>query len=186
MDFAPAHASPDPKLLPANFSAPVQPNAGETAPPARMNVYIDVSKVVMKRRLSGLPLTVVVPTKSYIGVFAHITPSATPGSICVRIGLKHRDAALDLELLQANSLENIASVWESWAQTLDLPMLIIDSDSSITKVNEPLSARPPAPRARRRIAALTTRPRFLVRRKIGRACENLQIHSGERELIARN
>ena len=48
------------------------------------------------------------------------------------------------------------------------------------------AAREPAPRRRRHNIIKDRRPKFLVRRKAGRAAMERSIHRGEREIIARS
>ncbi|MXN66132.1 hypothetical protein GR183_14550 [Stappia sp. GBMRC 2046] len=149
---------------------------------------MDRDTVVMKRKLAGLPLTVVLPTNTFTGVYARVTPGTAPEVLTVSIGLHHRDPALCVELMSSESVEAAAGYWRDWADALDLPLVAVEPDGSIEIVAEAGPSKSvERPAARRRVAALTNRrPRFLVRRKPGNRSYRPAVFAGEREIIARN
>ncbi|GGE91790.1 hypothetical protein GCM10007285_19220 [Stappia taiwanensis] len=176
----------DPAQMPHRFAARGEPlRTGAEAP--SVDVYIDRDMVIVKRRLAGLPLTLVQPVSMFLGVFAEVLPGALPGGLKVRIGLKHRDPALSIELATSDSIEGVADDWCAWGRALSLPLLMVEPDGSCQDLGAAtgdLAGRAPLPR--RRVAALTGhRPRFLVRRKPGSGANLLRVHRGEREIIAR-
>ncbi len=180
------HGRLDPARVPHRFTIKGEA-LGDGALPQPIEVYLDGKTIVMKRRLSGLPLTVVLPVTTYLGVYAQVTPGSGAGTLSVRIGLRHRDPSLDLELCRSDDVARAADDWRAWGDSLGLPLLVVEPDGTARPVDEPVapSAEPHVP-TRRRIAALSgRRPRFLVRRKPGRRDLELPVHRGERELIAR-
>lgn len=177
----------DPHRLPHRFTArnePLSRSGGKTS----FEVYIDRETVVMKRRLAGLPLTVVLPTNTFTGVYARVTPGKSPELLTVTIGLHHRDPALCIELMSSESVETAAGHWRDWADVLHLPLVAVEPDGSIEIVEEAANSENAArPVTRRRVAALTNRrPRFLMRRKPGTRAYRPVVFAGEREIIARN
>ncbi len=172
----------DPAQMPHRFAA-----RGTACEPTTFDVYIDRQQVIVKRRLAGLPLTLVQPVNVFLGVFAQVVPGKEPGTLKARIGLMHRDPAMSIELAVDDRLEGLADDWCGWGEALGLPLLLVEPDGSVSRVDgaeHPASA-PMAP-ARRRVAALTgRRPRFLLRRKPGKADAAPNVHRAEREIIAR-
>lgn len=177
----------DPARLPHRFATSGEA-PGARGEPSRLDVYIDRQHVIVKRRLAGLPLTLVQPVASFLGVFAEVTPGRDPGTVSARIGLRHRDPALSLTLARDARLEDLADDWCAWGETLGLPLLLVEPDGALTRIERPDSpACAPMGPQRRRVAALTARrPRFLVRRKPGRCVAGAPVHRGEREIIARS
>jgi hypothetical protein len=172
----------DPAQMPHRFAA-----RGTACEPTTFDVYIDRQQVIVKRRLAGLPLTLVQPVNIFLGVFAEVAPGTEPGTLKARIGLMHRDPAMSIELASDDRLEGLADDWCAWGEALGLPLLLVGPDGSVTRVDDPdHPARAPMAPSRRRVAALTARrPRFLLRRKPGRPGASA-VHRGEREIIARN
>lgn len=183
----------DPAEMPHRFATrgPVPGQAGETA---SLDVYIDRVQVIVKRRLGGLPLTMAQPVSAYLGVFAEVSPGAEPGTFAARIGLLHRDRDQSIELARGDAFETMAADWRAWAEALDLPLLLLEADGHVTRLDGPATmprkrqtTRPTGVVTRRKVAALTARrPRFLNRRKAGRMDVPMPVYLGEREIIARN
>jgi hypothetical protein len=177
----------DPAQMPHRFASRSVTQAGRVDP-TPLDVYIDRQQVIVKRRLAGLPLTLVQPVGVFLGVFAEVAPGATPGTLSARIGLRHRDPAMSLELAASDKLEDLAADWCAWGEALGLPLLLVEPDGKVSRIEKPDedAVAPMAP-PRRRVAALTARrPRFLVRRKSGRPATAGPVYRDEREIIARN
>jgi hypothetical protein len=182
----------DPAEMPHRFATRGS-SLGEAGEAASLDVYIDRVQVIVKRRLGGLPLTMAQPVSAYLGVFAEVSPGAEPGTFAARIGLLHRDRDQSIELARGDALETLAADWRAWAEALELPLLLLEADGHVTRLDGPstmprkrMTARPTGVTTRRRVAALTARrPRFLNRRKAGRSAEGVTVHGGEREIIAR-
>jgi hypothetical protein len=150
---------------------------------AETSVYLDRRGVVVKRRLSGLPLTLSLPHSAYDGVAVRLSSSAE-GDLTACVELAHRDPDLTLPLAVHNSVEDAAEDWRLWCDVLHLPMLIVEADGKVMKLGPSEQVPVGLPNPRRRNATLSRRrPRFLVRRRPGLAGE-MPVLSGWREIIA--
>ena len=170
----------DPQTLPVRGSA----RSGGAANAA---FILDRDRAIVQRQRSGeLPFTLTVPLETYRGVSARMEPMNADGQVRVFVELLHNDPALTLPLIVGDAPEEIAADWQAWGRALQLPLLVIGQDGS---VSEPLSelggvfTAPPRPRRRHSFFA-GRRPRFLTRRKTGRAAA-VEVLTG-REIIARN
>ena len=96
----------------------------------------------------------------------------------------HRDPALTLPLVVAGEPEDVAADWQAWGRALNLPLLVVEQDGTVSRPVERLGAVAVArPRPRRRHSFFAgRRPRFLTRRKPGRG-ESTERLAG-REIIA--
>jgi hypothetical protein len=102
--------------------------------------------------------------------------------------LEHGDPALSLPLFSSSESADIVAEWQSWGRVLGLPLLVAERDGSLREPFARLGmVRTEAPtlRRRRRTAIARRRPANLVRRRVY-APQNLAIHRGEREIVARN
>ncbi|MBH0236957.1 DUF6101 family protein [Methylobrevis albus] len=166
----------DPQALPARFTMPA---GGSDAA-----VYLDRRGVVVKRRLSGLPLTLSLPISAFEGISVRIEPEGVDGLVA-HVELTHRDPDLTLPLMVTRDMEEAALDWESWSSILGLPMLLTETDGQNRVVGGEAKVRIEAPKPRRRRAALQNRrPRFLARRKPGHS-RPMPVIEGT-EIIARN
>ena len=154
----------DPSVLPQRWSVPTGRGAdrGEDAA-----VYLDEAGIVLKRRLAGLPLTIALPLSAYRGVAVRVTEDEG-GRMVASVELWHDDPALGLPLTVTRDMEQAAIDWDRWSATLHLPLLMIEPDGRVTHVPRPPAIAMDRALPRRRRAALARRPRFLVRRKVGR------------------
>ena len=149
----------DPFHLPARYATT---SAGE--PQA---VYLDSKMAVIRRRLSGLPLTVRLPLAVFEGVqvrleFADEVPTGY-------VELRHPDPALTITLGTFSDLSEAAVDWKSWARALGVPMLLMESDGTARVIEPaPAAVEGPAKPRRMRSTLRNRRPRFLVRRRTGR------------------
>ncbi len=147
---------------------------------------IDRQGVVMKRVLAcGLPLSIALPVKCFIGVAARAVEAAN-GSVTATLELLHHDPELSVPLLVADDLDDIAADWHSWSRLMHLPMLVVSNEGNATPVQKRLGEImvDPALDRRKRFGSLKHRPWFLRRRKPGTVGPVVRI-SGE-ELIARD
>jgi hypothetical protein len=169
----------DPSDLPARWSVPTEPGA---SPAQDASVYLDRAGVIVKRRLSGLPLTLSLPIRAYDGVGIRVTPG-DGGALVASVELLHADPALTLPLTVTRDMEDAAFDWQSWSEELSLPMLLIEPDGSWSPVDRPAAVPVGKPVPRRRTGQLSKRrPRFLVRRKTGHK-GYLPVLTGWREII---
>ncbi|KZL18738.1 hypothetical protein PsAD2_02253 [Pseudovibrio axinellae] len=122
------------------------------------DIRIDPDKVLIRREMCGLPLTLTVPLGSYSGIGAKATVNDRSGDIKYEVFLLHRDHALSIPIYASSSIEQAADHWEAWSGALVLPLLTIDSDgtSKLARLGlNTCSQGEPLPR--RKLRALTGR-----------------------------
>ncbi|MEE9313559.1 MAG: DUF6101 family protein [Rhizobiaceae bacterium] len=174
----------DPYALPQKVSYGRATQSGATRG-SQVEFTLDAEGAVMKRNLNcGLPLSMALPNRAFAGVAARAYENAD-GSNTVTLELLHFDADLSVPLCVADTVEEAAADWHSWAKKLGLPMLLIDSagNATVVKDHSGVSSLAPKPR-RRRNSMLNHRPNFLRRRKTGMIGPVVRINA--REIIARN
>jgi hypothetical protein len=170
----------DPQQLPAKWCV----NVGQAGRPVQeAAIYMDAEGVVVRRKLSGLPLTLTLPFAAFEGVSVRIEPNAE-GDLVANVELHHRDPALAIPLTVTRDMEAAAADWQSWSTRLGLPMLLVSTNGDVERVG-PTAGVPigePAPR-RRHATMAERRPRFLVRRKMG-AQGDMPVLRDYREIIS--
>jgi hypothetical protein len=176
---------PNPGCLPARFEQRLESRPGTPSLPA--DITLDRERAIIKRRVAGVPVTVVAPITGFDGVMVRIVPGTAPGEIVATLILKHPDSALSITLAETEHSDDLAVLWSRWAQVFNLPMLVCDLGGKVKPI-EAYSAVPsthPAPR--RKLRLLTgRRPRFLNRRIAGRQTQVSTVYANEREIIARS
>lgn len=170
----------DPFRLPQMVSYATRDDHGD------VSFTIDKRGAVVRRTLamSGLPATIILPSKAFLGVAARAVEEGD-GNVTVTLELMHNDPYLSVPLLVAHDLDDVAADWRAWAEAYRLPMLLVEADGVGRPLEETLGAVKKAPpKERRRHGMLMPRrPRFLARRKTGNLGLRLVIN-GE-EIIAR-
>jgi len=169
----------DPNLLPARAS--IGPGAAAGAA-----FIIDRENAIIRRMAaSGRSATFAVAVSAYAGVAVRVEPNGEAGSVRVFVELLHRDPSLTLPLVVADDPDQAAADWRAWGRALNLPLLVVAQDGSVTAPLATIggiAAATAKPRRRHSYFA-ARRPRFLTRRKPGRApSERIK----GREIIARN
>ena len=165
----------DPHTLPARGSAV---HGGAAA--ATFIVEHDRAVVTRAGRAHAEPLA------AYRGVAVRMESAGDDGSVVAFVELLHVDPELTVTLALTHDPHEIAGVWQEWARSLNLPLLIVGQDGS---VGEPLAAHRSLimsrskPRRRHSYFA-KRRPRFLTRRKVGHL-DAVRVVFG-REIIARD
>ncbi|WP_420411968.1 DUF6101 family protein [Roseibium sp.] len=174
-----------PGCLPVQFQQRLETRPGTQSLPA--DILLDRDKAIIKRRVGGVPVTIVVPANAFDGVMVRIVPGDVPGEITASLILKHPDSALSITLAETQSSDDLATLWSRWAQVLKLPMLVCDLGGAVKPI-EAFQAMPAsAPAPRRKLRLLTgRRPRFLNRRQVGGYKSSPANFSQEREIIARD
>ncbi len=171
----------DPFLLPQEVSYARREDSAEG-----VSFTVDIEGAVMKRKLNcGLPLSMALPARAFRGVAARAF-EGDDGKTTVTLELLHSDESMSVPLLVSDNLEDVAADWHSWSRTLRLPMLMIEPDGTVRKVQNTLGLlkiEHPTPR-RRRHNAVKRRPRFLMRRKSGVVGDVTRLSA--EEIIARN
>jgi hypothetical protein len=184
---APAGSSRDERLDP--FTLPVRFAVNDKAADERVRfVELSRERVVVRRAVHGIKMSVDLPVAAYLGVAIRMEPPVGDDDGWVLIVLEHRDPALSLPLYRANDSADIIAEWQSWARVLAMPMLVADTDGSLREPFERIGALrvfEPLPRRRARSALWRRRPSILLRRKRGRSLTDAAVHRGEREIIAR-
>ncbi len=173
------HIRLDPYTLPARgFPAPGEVTAGTF-------VLERDRALVSLPAAAGRARTVAVPLAAYRGVAVRMEAIGDNGDVRAFVELLHIDPTLTLRLAMSDTPEELAGDWQAWGRTLDLPLLIVGQDGSVSAplLDRGVTIAPPKPRRRYSYFA-KRRPRFLTRRKTGRP-ELMERISG-REIIARN
>lgn len=166
----------DPRALPARFSVPT-PGSTDAA------VYLDARGVIVKRRLSGLPLTLSLPIAAYEGIAVRLAAEGALGLVAT-VELLHRDPQLCLPLAVTRDIDDAACDWRAWSDALSLPMFLIEADGRVVRVQKPTEVPLDAAMPRRRTGLLAhRRPRFLTRRRVGKTGP-MPVLTGWREIIA--
>ncbi|BCH26200.1 hypothetical protein MesoLjLc_61140 [Mesorhizobium sp. L-8-10] len=170
----------DPFRLPQMVSYATRDDYGD------VTFTVDQRGAVVRRTLnmSGLPVTVALPARAFLGVAARAMEDED-GHVTVTLELHHNDPMLSVPLLVAHDLDDVAADWRAWAAAYHLPMLLIEADGVARTLEESLGAVKTAPVRERRKGRVSAarRPRFLARRKSGHLGLRLVIN-GE-EIIAR-
>lgn len=172
----------DPFALPVAFPAHDAGADGETR-----QVELDRERIVMRRTVRGIPMAVGVSVCEFRGLTLRVVSFADGGPKAVAIVLDHRDPSLSLPLHVAEQDEDLVVICKAWSRVLRLPLLTEAyrrPGKRVVRVGKVLAGET-GPRRRRRAAIRQRRPSILMRRKPGKA-EASAVHSGEREIIARN
>jgi hypothetical protein len=172
-----------PGCLPVQFQQRLEARPGTPSLPA--DIFLDREKAIIKRRIGGVPVTIVVPTQVFDGVMVRIVPGEVPGEIAASLILKHPDSALSITLAETRSSDELAILWSRWAQVLTLPMLVCDLGGAVKPIEAYQAMPAAAPAPRRKLRLLTgRRPRFLNRRQAGGYKAPPANYAHEREIIA--
>lgn len=154
----------DPHSLPVRYAGPYG-----TREPA---FVLDRYKAIVAKPLRGnTPLTLAVPIDAFSGVAVREMPQAESDGRRLRVELLHPDPSLSLPLAVADEPEEIAADWQAWGEALNLPLLVIEEDGTVSAPARRIGAlvvAEPAER-RKRWSLFRRRPRFLTRRKPGAA-----------------
>ena len=150
---------------------------------ASADFTLDKTGAVMKRELRcGLPLSMALPNKAFLGVAARAYENATvhhrhTGIVACRSGIERT-------ALRRETAEDAACDWHSWAKKTGLPMMLLDEAGNISVVKDADALIMRIPKARRRrFTSLKYRPKFLRRRMVGMVGPVERITA--REIIAR-
>jgi len=174
----------DPYTLPVRYAARDSRADGEIR-----QVELTRERVVLRRRVAGIPMNVGVPVAEFRGVSMRLLPPEGEEPAAVAVMLEHRDPALSVPVFMASDGSDAAAEWKSWGRVLGLPLLVVEADGAL---REPfrrmggVSLGAPSPRRRRRSALKRRRPAILIRRKVRRIGGAPEVYRDEREIIARN
>lgn len=162
----------------------LDPNALPVRHTDRGDAFIlDRDRAIVRRDLHGIAATLDVPVSAYRGIAVRMFAEAED-SLRVVVELMHADPGLSLPLVVAGEAEEAAADWIAWGRALNLPLLFIESDGT---VSYPAGAGAVAALADQRRGGKPfrgRRSRFARRRKTG-AFTGIERLEG-REIIARN
>jgi hypothetical protein len=143
-------------------------------------------RVVVRRRVRGIPMALNVPVADFLGVALRVIPvDGKAEAVCLT--LEHPDPGLSIPLYNSADGDDVVAEWQSWAQALQRPLLVADNSGALHELFARLGQvrlGKTAPRRRRQTAMKGRRPSIRWRRHRGMATSSM--HRGEREIIARN
>jgi hypothetical protein len=185
------------RLLPAGsgralrldpFSLPVRFRASDAGADARTrDVELHRERVVVRRRVRGIPMAVNLPVAAFLGVALRVIEPGDEGTELVCLTLEHPDPGLSIPLYISSNSDDVVAEWQSWAQALQRPLLVTDDSGALHELFAHIGkvrAQSVSPRRRRRTAMKGRRPSILLRRQ--RHGEGTKaVYRGEREIIAR-
>jgi hypothetical protein len=174
----------DPFALPVRYPAKDSGADGQVR-----QVELHRERVVLRRAVRGMRMSVGVPVSAFRGVALRLVPADGVEPAAVTVMLDHTDHALSVPLYAASDSDDVTAIWKAWGRVLGLPLLVAENDGAL---REPfarlggLAIDDPQPRRRRRSVLKRRRPSILLRRKPGRRVDGARVHRGEHEIIARN
>jgi hypothetical protein len=151
-------------------------------------IEIDRHRVLLSRSVGGVYMRLNLPLSSFLGVAVRVAAQGESDDT-VAIVLEHRDADLSVPLSVTTDTENVVADWQLWGKVLCRKLLVADSDGTLREPFATLGGVALGlPRARRprRSALRQRRPKMYRRRVCSRKMDDMNIHRGEREIIARN
>lgn len=167
----------DPTALPLRFSA-----SDAAADGQQREIELHRERVVVRRSVHGMRMALNMPVSAFSGVALKVSPDG------VSVVLAHKDPGLALPLSSAHEPEDALTQWQDWGRVLALPLLVEDDAGlrdAYPRLGE-LRIDRARPRRRRRSPLKGRRPSLPMRRKPGCSLGAMPVHSGEREIIARN
>ena len=174
----------DPLALPLRFAA-----ADARADEQVRHIELSRERVVLRRAVRGIPMSVNVPVRAFLGVSLRLLPAEGFGCEHVAVSLEHRDGGLSIPLYCAENSDDVVAEWQLWARLFGLPLLIADPSGHLREPFPRLGGvrvGPVAPRRRRRNAIKGRRPSILMRRRVGDVAVLHTVHRNEREIIAQH
>jgi hypothetical protein len=165
-----------------------EPRRIETCDPRadgrRRVVLLARDRVVIARSVAGVFMHIAMTPNAYRGVVLRLSALRDDG-FHYEIRLAHRDPDLCVTLHEASDDSEIQAEWRLWAKFLGLPTLVEREEGSAEPEGAHLGEIAIARiQARRRGKTITSRrPRFLTRRKTGRADPRRASLAGAREIF---
>lgn len=173
------------------FALPVRYKAGDPGADEReRTVEIHRERVIVRRRVHGIPMKLSMQVREYLGVAIRIVPPCDDFDGAIAVMLEHRDKGLSVPLFVASNGRDISIEWRTWARVLCLPALVEDADGRLRDPFGPfgrIDAGEKEPHRLGRATMRTRRGRGRMRRKPGVVTVGkFTVYEGERELIARD
>jgi hypothetical protein len=170
------------------FALPVRYAASDAAADGRVrDIELHRERVVVRRRVSGMPMALNMPLSAFTGIVLNVVVSED-GPV-VTVALAHKDPGLVLPLFVTREADEAFVEWRAWGSALGLPLLLDDGDGLL---REPfarmggVAVSKPAPRRRRRSTLSKRRPSILRRRSPGKLTDATPVRRNEHEIIARS
>ena len=114
------------------FSLPVRFAAADEAADERLRIVdLHRERVVFRRAVRGMRMTLSLPVNSFRGVAIRLLPDADKIPSAIAVVLEHGDPALSLPLFAASGSDDILAEWQSWGRVLGLPLLVVEGDGSL-------------------------------------------------------
>ena len=174
----------DPFALPLAFAA------RDAAADGRVRqIELFRERLVIRRSVGGMHMALNMPLSAFAGVAIRLSAGENGEQPTVAVVLEHKDPGLALPLFVSTEADEAFAEWRSWSAVLGVPQLVSDDAGGW---REPFARmggvriEKVRPRRRRHSGLQRRRPSILSRRKGGRLSAAASIHSGEREIIARN
>jgi hypothetical protein len=168
------------------FSLPLRFSTGDAGADERTrDVELHRERVVVRRRVRGIPMSLNLPVTDFLGVALRVIPKGKTEAVCVT--LEHPDPGLSIPLYNSANGDDVVAEWQSWAHALQRPLLVTDDSGALHELFPRIGhvrLGKTAPRRRRRTAMKGRRPSIRWRRHAGRATDS--VHRAEREIIARD
>jgi hypothetical protein len=127
---------PDPDDLPARYLGWNAGNGDDEI----FAIVLDREHATVRRRVSGVPMTMVLPVASFRGVGVWIDPELDS----MEFELAHTDPKMSLPLGRISDVDEAARTWRRWGEVLDLPLLVIEPDGSLRDLDWNITVEPAA------------------------------------------
>jgi hypothetical protein len=152
-------------------------------------VEIDRERVLLTRSVRGVRMRLNLPLANFLGVAVRLIAPRPDAAASIAIVLEHRDANLSVPLHVADDSGDLLADWQLWGAVLRKKLLVADGGGSLREPFEMIGGVAlgnSGPRRLRRTALGKRRPKSFRRRACLRTLDEMPVHAGEREIIARN
>lgn len=155
----------DPPSMPLSFYAPDMRADGRVR-----QVELHRERIVLRRSLHGMRMAISMPVSDFTGIVRRAVRNDHA------LVLAHRDPALSVPLLVTADAQELDEAVRIWCTFFALPEIADGARDALLS----------APRRRRHNAVKWRHPRVLMRRRPGCAVEEMSVHRGAYEIIARD
>lgn len=134
----------------------------------RRMVSLSRDLVVIARKREGVFMRIALRPHAFRGVLLRLA-ALEDGVFQYEVSLAHRDPEFDVALASCADQREAEAAWKSWARFVGAPALVERAEGTCEEVFIPGRAKPGFHTRRRPRGVGARRPRFLARRKMGRA-----------------
>lgn len=135
-DISPERSPSAVELLPHRYTA----EEGVAGDDALLSLVLDEQHAVVRRRLSGVAMTMVIPVAAFRGVGVRISDDLDE----IAFELVHTDPGLTLPLGSTDTVDEAARRFDGWATALRLPRLFVDRDGVAAPIDAVIGGAPAA------------------------------------------